>query len=34
MRNVMEKLDLTYQSKYELAFLNSPEKHVLIILRN
>jgi len=34
MRNVMEKLDLIYQSKYELAFLNSPEKHVLIILKN
>jgi hypothetical protein len=33
MKNVIEKLELIYPSQYELAFLNNPEKHILIIIR-
>ena len=33
MKNVMEKLELIYPNQYELAFLNNPEKHILIIIK-
>lgn len=33
MKNVMEKLELIYPAQYELAFLNNPEKHILIIIK-
>jgi sensor histidine kinase YesM len=33
MKNVMEKLELIYPNRYELAFLNTPEKHILIIIK-
>ncbi len=34
MKNVIEKLELAYPNEYELAFLNNPEKHILIIIKN
>ncbi len=33
MKNVMDKLKLIYPQKHELAFLNTPKKHVLIRLK-
>ncbi|HVG42340.1 MAG TPA: hypothetical protein VM888_12075, partial [Chitinophagaceae bacterium] len=33
MKHVMDKLELIYPQAYELAFINEPQKHILIIIK-